>query len=510
VLVDNTVGVSTSDTSNAKGSVLFLSPSLWPEPSSSAAGVRTSSLLQHFATATSASSASSIFSSVHYGSGAPKPSSLTEYARLHNLSTEYGIRLHTIPANRSDAIEGIILASNEFKDLSAVVFDRYFAEEAYSFHFWKHKESVIRILDMQDMHSLRLARQALVGDTSTSARMGDGFWMDDKLMERVMECMPFHFENESQQHATNASKQEIKKRKKDPRDILLRELASIHRSDLVLVCSSHEYDLLTNVFGIDSSKLCMAPFFSSECSPAYDSPDCQYEQRSDFVALGGYRHPPNVDSVKWLKAEVWPRIRSQLPEAKLHVWGSYPPQHIMQLNDSKSGFLVKGRLDNLAEELAKRRILLAPLRYGAGIKGKVVDAWSHGCPVVTTPVGAEGTKSNRDILTNCSVRGNVGDIDDVGWGGLVGTDADVLARCAVRLYRDQGLWDESRRNARRLLRMLFDEKRNLNAVSNAISEAVYDKVTRRSEDHISAILWHQSNRSTEYFSRWIELKEKPR
>lgn len=464
--------------------------------------MRTSALLQHFAN--TAASSSSIFSSVHYGSGAPKPSSLTEYARLHSLSTEYGIRLHTIPANRSDAIENIV-ASNEFKDLSAVVFDRYFAEEAYSFHFWKHNESAIRILDMQDMHSLRLARQALVEDTS--ARVGDGLWMDDNLMERVMES---HVENESQQHATNASKQKNKKRKKDPCDILLRELAAIHRSDLVLVCSSHEYDLLTNVFGIGSSKLCMAPFFTSECSPAYDSPDCQYEQRSDFVALGGYRHPPNVDSVKWLKAEVWPRIRSRLPEAQLYVWGSYPPQHIMQLNDSKSGFLVKGRLDNLAEELAKRRILLAPLRYGAGIKGKVVDAWAHGCPVVTTPVGAEGTTASRDILTNCTVRGNVSDIDDVGWGGLIGTDADAVARCAVRLYRDQGLWDESRRNARRLLRVLFGQKRNLNAVSNAISEAIYNKGIRRSEDHISAILWHQSQRSTEYFSRWVELKERPR
>ena len=483
-----------STTRGEAGSILFLSPSLWPEPSSSAAGVRTSSLLQHFA------SKPSLFTLVSYGSGATKPSALTDYAHLHSLSTEYGIKLHDIPPNRSGTINQIL--SNDFQDLDAVVFDRYFAEEAYSFHFQKLKPRALRILDMQDFHALRLARQEIL-EHSTSTD-NDGWWMDDDLMDRLMACIPMHGHGSTSSRPTEKGK----KKSKNTSDALLRELASIHRSDLTLVCSRDEYGILTKVFQVDPSKLCLAPFFSEENDISYDSPAHQFDQRSDFCVLGGLRHPPNVDSVKWLKSEIWPKILAQLPDAKVHIWGAYTPQHIMQLNDPKRGFFVQGKLGSLSQELSSRRVLLAPLRFGAGIKGKIVDAWKHGCPVVTTPIGAEGTTMSRECLESCTVRSSGQEmIDDTGWGGLVATDADAIARCAVKLYKDQGLWEEARCNSRRLLRMIFDKEKNLSVVTNAIEEALLNIDERRDRDHIGAMLWHQSVRSTEYFSRWIEFKE---
>mmetsp|Transcript_20285 Transcript_20285/g.58237 ORF Transcript_20285/g.58237 Transcript_20285/m.58237 type:complete len:494 (+) Transcript_20285:27-1508(+) len=484
--------LSTSASRSEAGSILFLSPSLWPEPSSSAAGVRTSNLLQHFA-----SESSLLFDSVHYGCGAPKPSTLTEYAHLHSLSTDYGIEMHDIPPNKSDGIKDML--SKDFPALRVVLFDRYFSEEAYSFHFRQLKPTVLRILDMQDFHALRLARQKLV---ETSSKNDNGHWMDDDLTDRLMACVPDYGNSADElQHSKK------RKKGKNASDILLRELASIHRSDLTLVCSREEFDMLTEVFSIDPSKLCLAPFFSEENAISYESPAHQFDQRKDFCVLGGLRHPPNVDSVKWLKSEIWPKISDQVPDAKVHVWGSYAPQHIMELNDPKKGFLVHGKLDSLSQELSTRRVLLAPLRFGAGIKGKIVDAWEHGTPVVTTPIGAEGTTMSRDCLKSCTARSGQITIDDTGWGGLVATDADAIARCAVRLYKDQSLWDEARTNSRRLLRIKFNKQKNLSAVSNAVEEALLNRTERRSKDHIGYLLWHQSMRATEYFSRWIELKE---
>ena len=144
--------------------------------------------------------------------------------------------------------------------------------------------------------------------------------------------------------------------------------------------------------------------------------------------------------------------------------------------------------------------LLAPLRYGAGVKGKVVDAWENGCPVVTTPVGAEGT-------TGTAWSRGVIDCEMTGWGGLVGSDAVSLARAAVRLCTDPELWKGANTDAVRLLRKNFDADRNLYAVEQRIQEAIREKDKKRAGDHLSAMLWHQTARSTEYFSRWIELKE---
>lgn len=97
----------------------------------------------------------------------------------------------------------------------------------------------------------------------------------------------------------------------------MRAVAS--RSDLTLVCSPVEQALLHSVYQIPAFKLGLAPFFVP--SPAQQT--CSFSQRAHFMTIGNWRHPPNRDAVQWLCQDIWPRVRQQLPEAELHVYGAY-------------------------------------------------------------------------------------------------------------------------------------------------------------------------------------------
>jgi glycosyltransferase involved in cell wall biosynthesis len=471
--------------------ILFLSPSLWPQPNASAAGVRTAALLQHFASPNHNS-----FDQVHYGCGLEEQPTITFPS----------VQMHHLPSNRSERL--LQFTQNDLDgNLKAVVFDRFFAEEAYSFHFYNNgkRSEVLRILDMQDMHSLRYHRQNLIQEMDLDPA-ANRFGLDHLSQSRVLDSFPMvPYTDERQEGHSSA---------KNPHLTLVRELAAIHRSDLILVCSPFELKLLRDEYRIHPEKLVLAPFFtkgieeyhttstkSEELQSSIPSPH-SFETRRDFVALGGFKHPPNVDQVLILKKYIWPRIREKIPDAKLHIYGSYPPPRIQQLHDAKSGFLVHGYVDDLNLPLGQGRVLLAPLRYGAGIKGKIVDAWRYGCPVVTTPIGAEGIGFNEEEYDNQGQGYN--------WGGQVASDNDSFIKSAIELYSDERLWMRSQSNARRLLKDLFDAKKNLNVVDDAIAAAVQDMHCRRQRDYTAAMLWHNTARSTEYFSRWIELKESRR
>ena len=123
-----------------------------------------------------------------------------------------------------------------------------------------------------------------------------------------------------------------------------------------------------------------------------------FEPRRGFATIGTFHHPPNVDSARWLAAEVWPLIRRELPTATMRVYGAYPTAAIESLHAPKDGFLVEGFAPTVGGAMDGARVLLAPLRFGAGIKGKIVDAWMRGLPAVTTPVGAEGMVPGVDEL----------------------------------------------------------------------------------------------------------------
>ena len=268
-----------------------------------------------------------------------------------------------------------------------------------------------------------------------------------------------------------------------------------------------------------------------------DEDEGGFDTRSGFMTIGTFHHPPNVDSVRWMAAEVWPLIRAELgPKAEMRVYGAYPTEAIRQLHRPDHGFLIEGFAPTVEGAMNGARVLLAPLRFGAGIKGKIVDAWTNGLPVVTTPVGAEGMVPGVDQLWKPPLRGsgrgdggrNAVEEEEAAaaagesqWGGRwTSTDAAGVARDAVLLHENRVEWERAREAGTRLNAELFPADRNLTVVREAVEglflptteTAAAAKTTtrleeRRSVDFYGGALWHHSVRSTEYFSRWIEVKE---
>jgi glycosyltransferase involved in cell wall biosynthesis len=150
-------------------------------------------------------------------------------------------------------------------------------------------------------------------------------------------------------------------------------------------------------------------------------PGQPFAQRRDLVFVGGFRHPPNVDAVRWFVAEVFPRVRERLPDVRFHCIGSHLVPEVEALA-AQPGVLVHGHVPDIAPYMDGCRIALAPLRYGAGVKGKVNLSMAHGQPVVATPSAVEGM--------------HLRDGEDV----LVAGDAMAFADAVVRLYHDEALW----------------------------------------------------------------------
>ena len=123
--------------------------------------------------------------------------------------------------------------------------------------------------------------------------------------------------------------------------------------------------------------------------------------------------------------KIWPIIRKKIPDAELHIYGSYPPKKATQLNNSKSGFLIKGWAEDAFDMLANARVCLAPLRFGAGIKGKLIDSMQVGTPNVTTDIGAEGMAGSFS------------------WPGIIANDVNSIATAAIELYQNEKLWQKT-------------------------------------------------------------------
>ena len=147
-----------------------------------------------------------------------------------------------------------------------------------------------------------------------------------------------------------------------------------------------------------------------------------FDARTGFVFLGNFRHAPNVDAVDALLSTLWPRIRGHLPDARLHVVGSHLQPALRARWSHHAGVQLTGYVDDVQTELLQRRVMLAPLRYGAGVKGKMHAAFACGLPVVASSCAAEGMH-----------------VDD--GAALVEDDPDAFARAAVGLHEDRERWE---------------------------------------------------------------------
>ena len=193
-----------------------------------------------------------------------------------------------------------------------------------------------------------------------------------------------------------------------------RELTVIQASDITLVVSEHERQVLAaDAPGAKVEVVSNLHEIAGAGLP--------FAQRKDLVFVGGFRHPPNGDGVRWFVEAVLPLLRERLPEVVFHCIGSEPTAEIFALQ--QPGVVIHGHVANLDPAMQGIRIAVAPLRFGAGVKGKINLSMAHGQPVVATSIAIEGM--------------HLADGEDV----LVADDATAFAEALLRLYQDEALWN---------------------------------------------------------------------
>ena len=406
---------------------LLIIGAVWPEPNSTAAGTRMLQLIQLFLAAQYR---------ITFASASAESS--------HRFPLEdLGVTLQNIELNHT-SFDVFVEKLNP----DTVLFDRFAMEEQFGWRVAKKCPAALRILDTEDLHCLRSARQQAA------------------KAQKTFELTDLHS------------------------DIAFREIASIYRCDLSLMISSFEMELLENHFKVPKALLYYLPFLVDRLSEAEQDSLPSFSERQHFVTIGNFRHAPNWDSVLYLKQTIWPLLRKELPQAEMHVYGSYPPEKALQLQQPKEGFYVKGWAKDAKQVLRNSKVCLAPLRFGAGLKGKFMEAMCCGTPSVTTAVGAEGMCGSNP------------------WGGEIADTPTALVSAAKALYTDSNLWRKAQINGFEILNKCFERNSFESSFAERISALEENLQSHRKQNFYGALLQHHSMRSTEYLSRWIAEKNK--
>lgn len=358
--------------------------------------------------------------------------------------TAYGIDCQHIAMNSSTFDEFV----QELQP-DVVMYDRFITEEQFGWRVAKECPDAVRILDTEDLHSLRRCRKQAVVE-------GRAFNEKDLLCSEVAK----------------------------------REIASIYRCDLSLVISAFEMDLLQELFAVKSSLIHYLPFLLEPVGESLTEGYPTFEEREHFVMIGNFRHPPNWDAIRYLRSDIWPLIHQALPEAEVHIYGAYPSQKVWDIHKPEEGFFIKGRAKNAEEVIQQARLSLAPLRFGAGLKGKLVESMHCGTPSVTTGIGAEGLVGKMD------------------WGGNITNQTEEFAREAVRLYQDSEAWRQAQCNGLAIINKRFAEPEFGAALKKALAKIQANIDRHRQQNFIGSMLMHHSMASTQYMSRWIEEKNR--
>jgi hypothetical protein len=414
---------------------------VWPEPRSSAASGHVMQLIQCF---------------LERGWQITFASPASEGEHKANLA-ELGINEVSIELNNSsfDAFVSEL-------EPDVVLFDQFMMEEQFGWRVEKHCPNALRILETSDLQSLRHARhrmlKQLLGHSDQAA--------DSEAIFNVALAELFR------EMATG--------------DLAQREIAALYRCDLSLMTSDVEMQLLTQQFRMPQALLHWCPLMVTDI-PESTRP---YAERAHFLSIGNFRHAPNWDAVLWMKTAIWPLIRSQLPQAQLHIYGSYTPPKATALHNAAQGFHVMNWAEDALQVMGDARICLAPLRFGAGVKGKIVDAMLCGTPTVTTPIGAEAMSG------------------DLPWPGLVARSAQDIATAAVRLYQDEQLWLEAQAAGRALLGERYRHEQHCASLIARITELRENLKEHRAVNFTGAMLRHHHHKSTQYMAQWIEAKNR--
>lgn len=396
---------------------------VWPEPTSSAAGWRLLQIIKLLCAG----------NEVHFASAAMK--------------SEFSYDLKSLGVIE----EPIYLNDSSFdvyiKTLApdVVIFDRFMVEEQYGWRVIANCPNALRILDTEDLHFVRLARQ-----------------------ESYKKGTPLQLKS----------------------DTAKREIASILRSDLSLIISSEEIKLLIEEFNIPSQQLFYLPFQEHLLSEQEIFDRRKFDERSDFIFIGNFIHEPNWRTVEILKREIWPELRKSCPTASLHIYGAYASEKVLQLHNERDRFFIKGRAVDARDTMENYRVLIAPIPFGAGAKGKFVDAMYAGTPTVSSKVGAESMSS-----------------DDV-WNGFITDEKREFIDKSVLLYADQKVWEESQQAGFEIFNTVFADNTHSVKFLNWIDTYHNNVHVLRESNFLGQILLQNQLSATKYMSLWIEEKNK--
>ncbi|WP_194768064.1 glycosyltransferase [Tamlana sp. I1] len=400
---------------------------VWPEPKSSAAGSRMMQLIEAFQEA-------------DYSITFSSPCAKSDNA--FNLDS-IGVSQVAIALNNSSFNEFI---ANLNPDV--VLFDRFMMEEQFGWRVSENCPNAIKILDTEDLHCLRKGRQQAFKDKQA---------FDTSYLFN---------------------------------DVAKREIASIYRCDLSLMISEVEMDILRNQFKVDGALLVYLPFLLETISAEAIKKLPKFENRDHFITIGNFLHEPNYNGVLYLKETIWPLIRKALPKAELHIYGAYASQKVTQLHNEKQGFFIKGFAEDVHEVMQKAKVCLAPLRFGAGLKGKLIDAMQNGTPCVMSSIAAEGMF--RDFEAN----------------GFIVDDAQAFVDKAVQLYENEELWVEKQSNGFPIINQRFSKVDFQKKFLKQLDDTFLNLQEKRLNNFTGQMLQHHTMQSTKFMSKWIEAKNK--
>lgn len=240
-----------------------------------------------------------------------------------------------------------------------------------------------------------------------------------KYIDLIRECSDakiiyfghdLHFLRGMREYRLNGNEQA----RKDAKEWKRTELALMRKADVSYYLSQAE---LLEIAKRDASiKVRRVPIHIYQNMP---KAEYQAQNRQEILFVGGFGHPPNTDAVQWLGKEIMPLVWKKSPGMVLHIVGQNPPQEICALAGEKvliHGFVPQEELEELYKKV---RLAIVPLRFGAGVKGKIIEAMLRGVPVVTTGIGIEGIEGAEEIVKVCE-------------------DAKGLAEAVVQLYEDAG------------------------------------------------------------------------
>lgn len=397
---------------------------VWPEPKSSAAGTR---MLQLISTLQK-------LGEVHVACTAGSTGNEVDLAEL-------AVHTHTIKLN-DDAVNTFFLKLNP----ELVIFDRFMTEEQFGWRIMECCPNAIRILNTEDVHFLRKTRHQ--------------FLKQNDVFSTKNEVLDFYHET------------------------TFRELAAIYRCDCSLIISDFEMQFLPEEFQIPKHLLHYLPLFSKPINVVKT-----INSKTDLVFVGNFLHAPNLDAVRYLlQSGLWDEIHQQIPQATLKIAGAYPTAWLLSQHNPKKGVEVLGHLNDVEELYKNAKLSIIPLRFGAGIKGKVLEAMAHQIPFIATDIAVEG------LFFGAS------------WENYIAKNrGEFISKC-VNLYQQVSLQSQFKELSKIQLQTYFQQEKYQSGFLDLIQSLKNNLAEHRKKSYTAQVLQHQSMMSSKYLSKWIMAK----